>query len=199
MAITITSEDERESLQLGLDLPRDAKGLVLVDSEGTEYHFGCGTWTSIGTFVHAATYTTEGRRPYAWWADVLDGMDLGMDVRNTPELGPDVTPLVEIALEGLASACNFHNGFYGEPEKRWAVDVLRALWEEAEEPLDPDEIAVWIATHGWAPKHAKTVREMTEGVRNGKRFMGAGHAINRDRERERKMVAYWREKLAERT
>jgi endonuclease IV len=64
--------------------------------------------------------------------------------------------------------CNLHNGFYGEPEKRWAVDALRALWEEAHERYDPQEIYVWAATHGWAMKDAKRLHEIAEGVREGK-------------------------------
>lgn len=87
---------------------------------------------------------------------------------------------------------------YSEP-KKWAVEHLHALWEEVREPLDPDEVGVWAATHGWAPKLAKTLREITEGVRNGKRFMGVGRAIQRDRERERKMVEHWRQQLTEST
>lgn len=195
--VKITSEDGRESLLLDIDLPRDAKRLILVDADGHEYHFGCGVWTPNGTFIHVATYTAERREPYAWWSDVLDGIERGWRVRDEPELGPSVTPLVDVALTGLARLCNQVNGFYSEPEKKWAVEHLRALWEEAREPLDPDEVGVWAATHGWAPKHAKTLREITEGVRNGKRFMGVGRAIQRDRDRERKMVEHWREQLPE--
>lgn len=193
--VKITSEDGRESLRLGIDLPRDAKRLVLVDAEGREYHFGCGVWTPNGTFIHVASYTAEGREPYAWWSDVLDGIERGWSVRDKPELGPSVTPLVDVALTGLARLCNQVNGFYGGPEKKWAVEHLRALWEEAREPLDPAEVGVWAATHGWAPKHARTLREIAEGVRSGKRFMGVGRAIQRDRERERKMVDRWRAEL----
>jgi hypothetical protein len=199
MAVTITSEDERASAQLDVEVARNAKRLVIADAEGSEYHFGCGIWTANGTFIHVATYTAAGREPYAWWNDVLDGIERGWEIRSEPELGPLISPLTEVALASLARLCNFHNGFYGEPEKKWAVEHLRALWEEAQDPLDPDEVAVWAATHGWAPKHAKTLREIAEGVRHGKQFRGAGQrAIRRDLAREGKMVAHWREQLSER-
>lgn len=66
----ITSKEGRESLGLDIDLPRNAKRLILVDADGREYHFRCGVWTSNGTFIHVATYTSERREPYAWWSDV---------------------------------------------------------------------------------------------------------------------------------
>jgi hypothetical protein len=196
--VTLTSNDERQQLALDLELnDATAKRLILVDADGREYHFGCGAWTPNGTFNHVATYTDEGREPYAWWSDVGDGFERGMALREEPQLGPRVSPLVQVALDHLAFLCNQNNGFYGEPEKRWAVDTLRALWEDAQEPLDPREIEVWAATHGWSVKHAKTLREIVEGVRYGKQFRGVGgRAIRRDREGERKMVARWREERA---
>lgn len=196
--VTITSEDGRESLRLDIDLPRNAERLVLVDADGCEYHFGCGGWTPNGTFIHVATYTADGREPYAWWSDVVDGIQRGWDVRDAPELGPRIKPLVDVALASLARLCNQVKGFSAEPEQKWAVERLRALWEEAREPLDPDEVGVWASTHGWGPKDAKKLREITEGVRSGRHFMGAGRAIQRDRDRERAMIAHWREELSAR-
>lgn len=197
MAVTITSQDERAKVRLDVDLPRAAKRLVLVDAGGREYHFGCGVWTPNGTFIHVATYTADGREPYAWWRDVLEGLEQGWDVLDEPTLGPRVSPLVAVALAGLARSCNQVNGFYGEPEKKWAVEALRALWEEAQEPLDPDEVAVWVATHGWALKHAKAFRDLAEGIRNGTNFRGSGgRAIPRDRDRAREMVVHWRKQVA---
>lgn len=127
MAVTITSEDERASVQLDAEVPRDAKRLVLVDTEGREYHFGCGVWTPNGTFIHVATYTAQGRQSDVWWQDVREGLDRGCAIRDEPELGPLVSPLVNVALTGLARLCNQVNGFHAEPEKKWAIETLRAL------------------------------------------------------------------------
>jgi hypothetical protein len=171
--------------------------LVLASEDGSEFHFGCGVWTVNGTFLHVASYATEGRAPYAWWSDVLDSLAQGWEARDEPELGPQLSPLAQVALTGLARLCNQVNGFSGEPEKKWAVEQLRALWEVAEDRFDADEVAVWAATHGWALKQAKKLREIADGVRHGTQFRGTGgHAIQRDRARERKMVAHWWEQSA---
>jgi hypothetical protein len=192
--VTITSDDEREKRGLDVDLEQGAKRLVLADTAGWEYHFGRGPFTPLGTFSHVATYSPEGREPYAWWWQVLDGAERGWTVREEPELGPTVTALAVAALEDLARRCNQNNGFYADPEKSWAVETLRALWEE--EPYDSDEIAVWAATHGWGIKYSNKLRELAEGVRQRTQFRDyARRSIKRDRAKEQRMVAHWREQL----
>lgn len=63
--------------------------------------------------------------------------------------------------------------------------------------MDVDEVAVWVATHGWALKDAKKFRDLAGGVRNGTKFRGIGQrAISRDHDRERKLLAHWRQQLA---
>jgi hypothetical protein len=67
-------------------------------------------------------------------------------------------------------------------------ECLRALWEEAHERYDPQEVYVWTATHGWAMKDAKRLQEIAEGVRQGKNFQGYDRRpISRDRERWRRI------------
>jgi hypothetical protein len=194
--ITLVSNDDREEMDVQLVLPDEgARRLILADTEGWEYHFGRGPSMTKGTFMHAATYTEEGRRPYVWWSDVLDGFARGMSVRDEPELGPNLSPLTEVALKGLAETCSQHKGFHLD-EKVWAVRTLRVLWEDAHQPLDPAEIGVWAATHGWDVKHSNDLRAIVEGVRNGKSFRGYdGRAIPRDSEHARKMIAYWQAEL----
>lgn len=189
--VTLLSEDERERITVDAEAARDADRFILADEDGKEYHFGRGPFTGPGIFTHVATYTDAGRERYAFWHDVMDGIEVGCGVREEPELGPRVSPLAEAALEDLALLCNHVNGFYGDPEKSWAVRTLRALY--GEEHFDPDEIYVWAATHGWGVKHGKVLRDMAQGVREGKQFRDyARRAIRRDREQEARMVAAWR-------
>lgn len=120
----------------------------------------------------------------------------GWRVIDEPQLGPRLSPLVAVALADMAETANKVNGFIGY-EKDLAVRVLRALWSEAREPLDVDEIETWAATNGWSLKQTKDLRELVEGVREGRRFRstGGGRAITEDKGREQKMVAWWREQL----
>jgi hypothetical protein len=197
MAITLTSDDERASVAIDADVPRTAARVVVADKQGREFHFGN---TRIGTFAHVATYTPEGREPYAWWFDFQEALEGACTILEEPQLGPRVSKLTDVALTGLARRCNVNNGFHSEPEKKWAVEVLRALWEEAREPLDADELAVWIATHGWAPKHARKFRELVEGVKDGRGLRGAGgRAIRRDSARAAAMVQHWRDQIEDET
>jgi hypothetical protein len=193
--VTITSEDGRAEQTLDIDVPKDAERLVLVGADGWEYHFGSRTWRD--RFAHVATYTpAKGRERYVWWWQVMDGLEKEWEVREGPELGPRLDPLVERALRSLLDICNLNNGFVGPTEKQFAVEHLRAVWHEGGVGFRPDEVAVWAATHGWTIKDAKDLRGIAEGVREGTRFRSAGRAIRRDPARERRMIAAWREELA---
>jgi hypothetical protein len=197
MSITITSQDERARFVLeGEDVNRvasDAMRLVLADRDGHELHFGCGAWVRRGIFVHVATYTTEGREPYAFWMDVEDALEGECEIRDESILGPRLSHLAVNALEDLAMLCNQRNGFAGDPERKWAVETLRALWYAGSDRFDPGEVVVYAATHGWSVKEAKRLGEIAEGVRNGKSFRDyARRAIRRDPAKEAQMVSNWR-------
>jgi hypothetical protein len=194
MTVTIASDDERRRISLDLELPRDAERLVLVDAAGSEHHFGCGRWVAAGTFLHVATYSPEeGLQKYAAFWEVEEAIVKGgVAHQPDPELGPRVSPRMRIALAGLRRSCNLNNGFTGEPEKRWAVDTLRALWDEARESFDTQELFVWAATHGWAIKDALKLQEIADGVREGKKFQGYDRRpISGDPERWRRMIEHW--------
>jgi hypothetical protein len=120
-------------------VPADAERLVLVGDDGNEYHFGSGMWAKRGTFLHVATYSPDdGLQKYAFFWELADAISEGrVSQQPEPELGPKLSRRAVIALKELRMLCNLHNGFYGEPEKRWAVDTLRALWEEAHERYEP--------------------------------------------------------------
>lgn len=195
MSISFREGSERLPIDVGVPVPDDR--LVLKDADGREHHFGCGVWTSKGTFIYVATYGRAGREKIFWWEDILEPLSRGWEIVQEPALGPQLTPLAHAALASIEQSANKVNGFVTDYEKTLAVRVLRALWDEAREPLDPDEVEVWAATHGWAFKGAKTLREIAEGVRNGKQFRGAagGRAIRRDREQEKRMVENWRDAL----
>jgi hypothetical protein len=176
-------------------VPKDAERLVLVDADGWEYHFGSRAWSK--RFAHVATYTPEnGREPYVWWWHVEDGLEKGWQVREEPELGPRIHPLVEQALQSLRSVCNLNNGFVGPTEKQFAVEHLRAVLHAGSVGFNPDEVAVWAATHGWTIKDGERLRDLAEGVLAGTKFRSAGRTIPRDPAREQRMVAVWRDKLA---
>jgi hypothetical protein len=194
MEVTVASSDEREPVRLEVDVPSGAEVLVLVDEAGNEYHFGCGMWVKRGTFLHVATYSsTEGLQKYAFFWEVADAIAEGrMSHKWQAELGPKLSSRTAAALTELRSLCNQHNGFSGEPEKRWAVETLRALWEGAHDRFDPREVYVWAATHGWAIKDAKRLQEIAEGVRDRKNFQGYDRRpIRRDHEKWRRMIEQW--------
>lgn len=199
MPITITDDDERQRVRLDLDVPRSTERLVLVDEDGKEYHFGCGMWMREGTFLHVATYSREeGLHPYAFFFEVVDAIEEGKIAQlPEPDLGPKLSPRTIAALVGLRQLCNLHNGFSGDPEKSWAVNTLRALWEGAGDRFNPQEVYVWAATHGWGIKHAKALQKLADGVREGKNFRDyAGRAITRDRGQWRRMIERWDEDVA---
>jgi hypothetical protein len=200
MEITVASDEGREPMRLEVDVASEAEGLVLVDEVGNEYHFGCGMWVQRGTFLHVATYSpSDGLQKYAFFWEVADAIaERRMSHQPEPELGPKLSSRAVAALNELRLLCNQHNGFYGEPEKRWAVETLRALCEGAHDRFDPQEVYVWAATHGWAVKDAKRLREIAEGVRDGKNFQGYDRRpIPRDREKWRRMIEQWDKDIAE--
>ena len=193
--VTIRSNDDRHEQTLDLDIPKGVERVVFVDADGWEYHFGSRTWPD--RFAHVATYTPDsGREPYTWWWHIEDGLTKGWQVREEPDLGPKIHPLIEQALRSLLGVCNLNNGFVGPTEKQFAVEHLRAALHEGGVGLDPDEVAVWAATHGWTIKDGERLREIAQGVLEGTKFRSAGRAIPRDPARERRMVAAWREELA---
>ena len=200
MEVTIASSDERQIVRLEVDVPADAERLVLVDDDGNEYHFGSGMWVKRGTFLHVATYSPhDGLQKYAFFWQPADAISAGrVSHQPEPELGPKLSRRAVVALKELRMLCNLHNGFYGEPEKRWAVDTLRALWEEAHERYDPQEILCVggdsrLGDEGW-----KRVHEIAEGVREGKNFQGYDRRpIPRDREKWRRMIEQWDKDIAE--
>lgn len=193
--VTIRFRERGETVPLPIEVPLAATRLVLADADGREHHFGCGQWDTNGNFVHVATYTSAGREKLYWFDDILDAMKRGWRVLDEPQFGPRLPPLVVVALEDMARDANLVNGFIGY-EKELAVRILRALWNEAREPLDAVEIETWAATHGWSLKQTEDLGELVEGVREGRHFRatGGGNAIARDPEREQKMVEGWRKR-----
>jgi len=200
MTVTIASDDERQQIRIDLELPRDAERLVLVDAAGNEYHFGCGMWVKAGMFLHVATYSPDdGLQTYAFFWEVADAIsEGGITHQPEPQLGPELSRRAVVGLTELRALCNLHNGFSGEPEKRWAVETLRALWEEAHDRFDAQEIYVWAATHGWSIKDAKALQKVAEGVRERKNFQGYDRRpIPRDRGKWRRMIEQWDKDIAE--
>jgi hypothetical protein len=199
MEIELYSDDERRRVRLDADVTSSADGLVIVDGEGREHHFGCGAWDPQGRFRYVATYADEGREPPYSHDEVIEALERGWRVADTPRFGPRLSPLVRVALEGLAQRASKHKGFIGAPERTLAIRYLRALLNEAGQAFDPEEVEVWAATHGWAAKGAKDLGKLAEGVLEGRQFRDWDRrAIGENPEQERQMVEYWRAKLEER-
>jgi hypothetical protein len=180
-------------LAVKTDVAPDASRLVLGDVQGREHHFGCGQWSSNGDFTYVATYTSTGREKIYRWGDIVEALEQGWRRIAEPQLGPILAPLVWRALADLEQSANKVNGFIGY-EKELAVRILRAVWDEARESLDPDEVVAWSATHGWSLEQAEKLREIAEGVREGRKFreIGGSRAIATDSAHAARMVAAWK-------
>ena len=177
-------------------VPRATEGVVLADAEGVEHHFGDATYIyqRDGTvvFTYLASYDGDGRKPSGWWPLAAEALrEHGYTIVESPQHGPLITPLVDAALSDLVDRCNTNNGFAFPEEKQWAAQTLMALREHAER-IDPAEIEVWAATHGWRLDHAKRLRELAEQVRERRYFRPA---IKLTKTQARKMVEQWREDL----
>jgi hypothetical protein len=110
-----------------------------------------------------------------------------------PEPPEPPSALVVIALKELARICNQHNGFHSDPEKKWAIETLRALRYKTDELLDPRAIRAWAEDEGgWAEREARRLGDYVEGVLNGQKYYSANRLIRRNHEAEQPRVDRWR-------
>lgn len=188
---------EQPSVDLDLEAYWDTHGFVLRDGGGDEHHFGLPDMTRSGVlFTWIASYTEDGRED--WAGDVHDRLTaLGYELAE-PTRGPKLSPLVDVALEGLLEFAA-RKGFAFDEEREAAVRTFGAL-VRANEPFDVDEVYVYGATNGFRdPKNADRLREYAQRAISGKGTRTVnGRAIRVDGAQADKMIEYWRQKVAER-
>jgi hypothetical protein len=187
---------EQPSLDLPLEAYWDTYGFVLRDADGHEHHFGFrehGRSEVVYTWI--ASYSDEGRED--WPGDVHDRLSDGTYELVEPTIGPRLSELAKFALEDVAQY-SAHKGFAFDDERTRAVRTFLAL-RQAGEDFDPDEVYVLGAMNGLRPKDAKMFKEYAQRAIDGR---GSGTVTRRpiklDREMGEKMIAYWRDKLADR-
>jgi hypothetical protein len=84
--------------------------------------------------------------------------------------------VVDAALASLSALINPSTRL-GEPDyKSMAIDMFRVLRENGER-WDPGNVRAWALRHGWTPLHADQLREVAQGVLEGRRFRGGARRV----------------------
>lgn len=183
---------DNPALQIEHEAFWDTYGLALRDGEGEEHHFGfpkVEQGSKVFTFV--TSYTDEGRDA-TWPGGVHDKLiERGYELVE-PTLGPKLSPVAEVAMKSLADYAT-RKGFAFDEERARAVQVFGAL-ARGHESFDPEEVYVWGATNGYAPKAAEKLREYASRAISGRgtRSVG-GRALKVDSERADLMLSAWRD------
>ena len=79
--------------------------------------------------------------------------------------------IVEIALISLTRRVNLSTNLTHESDKGAAVGLFRILRDEGI-VYDPDEIKRWAIKNGWKTKGANKLKDIAEGILEGKRLRG---------------------------
>lgn len=185
------------TVQIPYEAYWDTNGFVLRDGEGDEHHFGFReVEAGEAIYTYVASYRAGGRDA-SWPGGVHDELqERGFELAD-PMRGPNLAPLVEVALDELAEEAT-RKGFAFDHERELAVRHLAALIR-AGETFDPEEVYVHAATSGYRPKDADSLREYARrALSGGGTRTVAGRAIHLDPAMGERMIAHWREKLKER-
>jgi hypothetical protein len=97
-----------------------------------------------------------------------------MDIRTGKQDGADETienPVVEKTMQSLTASVNLSTGLGHPSDKESAVQMLKLL-NAAGEDYDTDQLRAWAVRHGWQPRHARSLAELAEKVKTGKRVRG---------------------------
>lgn len=79
-------------------------------------------------------------------------------------------PIAKEAFEDLHFCVNESSGITDPRDRSTCIEVLKTLHNEGVQ-FNPEAIEAWlIREKAWKPRHATEVREVAEGVLNGKRF-----------------------------
>jgi hypothetical protein len=188
---------ERSSIAIPFEAYWDTHGFALIDREGREHHFGLPEreGNSI-VFTWVATYTDAGRE--TWAGEAYDAVHAGTFQLDDPTIGPAVSPLVDVAVEHVVDYCA-QKGFAFSPERETAVRTFAAL-RRARESFDPEEIYVYGSINGLTRiKDAEALREYAQRAIDGRTSKSVTRkTITLDNATADKMVAHWRQQLAER-
>ena len=131
----------RPALHLDHEAYWDTYGFALRDGEGEEHHFGFPERDSGSRmlFTFVASYTDRGRDA-TWPGGVHDKLvERGYELVD-PTRGPELSPLVVVALEDLAEFAT-HKGFAFDPERKRTVRTFGAL-RRGGEHFDPEEVKI---------------------------------------------------------
>lgn len=103
-----------------------------------------------------------------FWIDTWGALELGSD---TERKSMDISdPVVKEAVETLDILVNTSTGITHSSDRSTCIEIFKTLDSEGI-AFDPDEVRAWlISEKSWDPDHADDVREVAEGVREGRRF-----------------------------
>jgi hypothetical protein len=101
------------------------------------------------------------------------------------------SPLLEFALKSLTGAVNLSTGLVHPRDRAAAVDLFRLLFRDGER-WDPDAVRAWALRNGWTARGADDLREVAEGVLQGRRLQGGNPMSWRP-----DIIEYFRQELRE--
>jgi hypothetical protein len=128
-----------------------------------------------------------------WSRTDIDGWKANwnpLDVRTGELSGSDETienPVVEKAMEALTASVNLSTGLSHPSDKESAIGMLKLL-KSAGEDCDPNQLRAWAVRHGWQPSHARSLAELAEKVKAGRRVQGGKRTMWRS-----DIIDVWRE------
>lgn len=95
-------------------------------------------------------------------------------------------PVVEQAMRSLTISVNLSTGLSHPSDRAAAIETFRAL-KKARISWEPAEIEAWAIDNGWSVDDARTLRDVAQGVLNGRRYQTDRRPWRPD------IVKYWRE------
>jgi hypothetical protein len=112
-------------------------------------------------------------RPNAGWAAARGAIDVRSG--DVPERFDRCTdPVVEIALRDLSLQVNRNTGVVAPEDREAAIRTLRLLHDGGHR-VDPREVFTFAIANRWYGDGAVGLRELAEGVLQGRRFSLRGH------------------------
>lgn len=132
-----------------------------------------------------------------WSRTDIDGWKTNwnpVDVRTEEPGRSDQTitnPVVEKAMEALTISVNLSTGLGHPSDKESAIGMLKLL-KSAGEAYNSDQLRACAVRHGWQPRHARSLAELTEKVQAGKLVQGGSRKMWRS-----DIVEIWRNEAAE--
>lgn len=119
------------------------------------------------------------------WNPIIDG--------EPTQLKKEViqNPVVEEVLKSLTMSVNLHTGLTHPSDKASAVQIFRELMKY-HELYNPDSIRIWAMQNGWTPDGADQLKDISQGVLDGKRYR-----IDKRHHWRKDIIEYIRQKVSE--